>query len=185
MHEGILRRWRLGLLAVILMNGCSDIPFGLGDSEAEEEKVVTFVEQEQALPAYPRSEDLLPLDIDEADGAFDYAIDSRSLSTSADGIVRYTVVITSDSGVKNVLHEGIRCGAKQFKTFALGSDATAFQPLKNPLWREIRRKGIQLHYFELFTYYLCDTTQFPLKPKQIVQRLRYSDSIPASPNPYN
>ena len=46
-----------------------------------------------------------------------YAIDPQTLSISpADRVVRYVVVATSPSGVRNVFYEGIRCPSGQVKT---------------------------------------------------------------------
>ncbi|MEW6353149.1 MAG: CNP1-like family protein [Pseudomonadota bacterium] len=131
-------------------------------------------ETQKSLPDYPKDEDLLSVDLTTTRSSFDYFIDAKNISTDEDEIVRYTLVITSESGAKNVLHEGIRCGLRKYKTYAYGSgDATTFQEVKEPVWKKIDRTGPGAFRNQLFSYYLCAENELPLTPRQIVERIKY------------
>ena len=47
-----------------------------------------------------------------------FGVDPATLSVGADGVVRYVVVASSDSGALNALHEGIRCASGEFRVYA-------------------------------------------------------------------
>ena len=81
-------------------------------------------EQRSSLPAYPADRDLVRFEVGPT-SAFDFFVDSTSVSVGKDGVVRYTLVARSPSGALNVSYEGIRCDARQRKLYAFGrSDKT-------------------------------------------------------------
>jgi len=132
------------------------------------------------LPAFPDETHLLEFPVDDPSQAFVYGIDPDSVAIGADGVVRYTVVLRSRSGARNVLFEGIRCENLQYKTYAHGLPDDRFQLLRDPVWQELPRSGTGRYRFELFTYYLCDPTHQPLSRHEIIRRL----SLPAHAQPH-
>lgn len=76
-----------------------------------------FKEVETALPAPPRDADLIPFEVSPA-GNFTFAVDGKSVAVGADGAVRYTVVITGASGMRNVSFEAVRCDTFERKMYA-------------------------------------------------------------------
>ncbi|MDR3379164.1 CNP1-like family protein [Cupriavidus basilensis] len=76
-----------------------------------------FREVEVALPAPPQEADLIPFEVSPA-GNFTFAVDGKSVIVGADGAVRYTVVITGASGMRNVSFEAVRCDTFERKMYA-------------------------------------------------------------------
>ncbi len=130
-------------------------------------------EQQVALPSFPGTSGLIPLQVDNQH--FEYFIDPKSVSVGAhDGVVRYTLVAQSSDGVRNVFYEGIRCGNYgQYKTYAFGTGKGPFQPMTGAEWRLIRPKVADGFRFTLFRYYFCNGTGVAGTAKEIVNRLKY------------
>ncbi|MCW5605336.1 MAG: hypothetical protein KIT18_12415, partial [Burkholderiales bacterium] len=59
------------------------------------------------IPAYPKSENLLPFDAGSAT-SHRFFIDAASISVGEDGVIRYTLMIRTAGGATNVSFEGIR-----------------------------------------------------------------------------
>lgn len=134
-------------------------------------------ETSQALPAYPQDADLIALDVQMRDAAFEFLVDGKSLVTSDDGVVHFTSVIRSDSGAKNVLREGLRCGYAQFKVYAYGQPDASFQPAREAEWKYIPSNGTNSWRNQLLPY-MCDYNLRPLQPKQILSRIGNPSLIP-------
>lgn len=66
-----------------------------------------------------------------------YGVDPASISISkTDSIVRYVMVATSASGVRNVIYEGLRCATGEFKVYARQTGGK-WQPVTSPEWRSV------------------------------------------------
>jgi hypothetical protein len=83
----------------------------------DENKAPPKEESALALPAPPKSDDLLRYTVG-AGASMTFAIDAKSVSVGDDQIVRYSSVITSTSGAINISYEGIRCKTVERKLFA-------------------------------------------------------------------
>jgi CNP1-like family len=105
------------------------------------------------LPAYPKADGLVEFFVSGA-ASFRFFIDPASLSVESDGVVRYTLVARSPSGVANISYEGIRCekGA-DYRVFALGSDGR--WSVRDSEWRPIEPRAIQRWHNELYRRYFC------------------------------
>ncbi len=145
--------------------------------EYEFDEPEPWKETVKAMPDYPQEKNLVPVDVQKVNTSFKFFIDSKSVSTSDDNVVTYTVVIRSDSGAENVLHEGLRCGFEEYKLYAYGTSDASFYINKAPQWQNIPRNGTNAYRSELVDY-MCDTNLLPLKPKQILDRIRYPGNIP-------
>src|SRR5580692_1571868 len=98
-----------------------------------------FVEQKDvAPPPLPDYQALLPFEVSKGT-SLTFAIDPKSLSIGTDGVVRYTVVITSPAGARNVRYEGIRCGDGQmWKMYAaIDEDGAAWDIDTTTDWEKI------------------------------------------------
>lgn len=166
-------------LGLLLAGGCSTFK----SPPADNDKVTDSKREtgEKVLPAYPRADNLLKLTLEGEATPLSYAIDSQSLSTSEGGVVSYTIIVTSEGGAENILHEGIHCIGKEYMTYAYGAGGPRFQPVREPIWRRIENRGPASTRYrrELFSYYLCDGDHLPLKPEEIVGRLKRPESIPS------
>jgi hypothetical protein len=127
-------------------------------------------EQRITLPPYPSVDDLVEVDMMLTRFPFSVWIDTRSLAIGEDRVLRYTVVLRSESGAENVIHEGIRCSLGQVKRYAYGRNGE-FRPVQGVDWRFIRRQGQDRYRAALREDYFC-----PLpgrnRVEQLVQRLK-------------
>jgi len=88
----------------LLMDPFNDKPF--------KEDAVTF-------PAPPVDRDAVPFDVGGRDESpLRFAIDPKSVSIGKDNVVRYTVLITSKTGARNVNYEGLRCDTAERRIYA-------------------------------------------------------------------
>ncbi len=121
------------------------------------------------LPPYPEDGDLIEFEVDAGNPRFEYFLDEKSLSVGEDEVVRYTLVVRSNTGAKNIFYEGIRCGAKQYKTYAYGSKGK-FRESRNPQWRPIRSGGLMPYRADLLDHYLCRDA-FPRTPEGAIDAI--------------
>ena len=155
----------------------------LAASEIELEEPAPWKESPQGLPGYPQQDDLIEFKIDGPDANFEYRIDSKSLVSAEDGVVRYTVMLTSGSGVLNVLREGVRCSTKEYKTYGYGTPEGKMEPLKETDWKKITQSGPARFRRDLLNYYLCDAQRVPVQPAQIIERLKHPPGGPSMHGP--
>ncbi len=134
-------------------------------------------EQTAALPAYPADADLLPFRIDQPALSQTFNIDSKSLSIGTDGVVRYSVVIVSNSGARNVLFEGMRCSTREFRTYAYGEAAHSFHPAQNDKWQPVSHYGWGGFRALLLSDYLCDRQLSPYTLHEIKHRLSHPQTV--------
>lgn len=134
-------------------------------------------EQATALPAYPADADLLPFRVDQPALSQIFNIDAGSLSVGADGVVRYSVVIVSNSGARNVLFEGLRCATREFRTYAYGQAGQDFRPAQSDKWQPVSQVGWGGFRAVLLRDYLCDGHLSPYHPNEIKYRLSHSQAV--------
>jgi len=118
---------------------------------AEEER--RWREVDFMLPQYPKAADLVEFDVSAARD-FRFFIDATSLSVGKDGVVRYTLVARSASGVENVSYEGIRCKSGTVRAYAFGQGGGRWSG-RGTAWRQIERKQAQGWHFALWRDYFC------------------------------
>ncbi|MEY6432588.1 CNP1-like family protein [Thioalkalicoccus limnaeus] len=112
------------------------------------------------LPPWPAEADLIRFPVDGPDRGFHFAIDGRNLAIGDDGVVRYTLVAESASGVRNVSFEGIRCTPRgQHRIYAYGSGGR-FHPVAGSDWQPISATGPDGYRYDLWRTYLCVFRQF-------------------------
>ena len=122
-----------------------------GFDDAYEEK--TWSEIEVQLPAFPEQGKLIQFQVG---AVFDtkYMIDGESLSVGADGVLRYTVVVESSAGARNISYEGMRCATSERRFYAFGQPDKMWSKAKSNQWVKIRGTTNN-HHVELFTAYFC------------------------------
>jgi hypothetical protein len=134
-------------------------------------------EQAAAVPAYPADADLLPFSVDQPTLSQTFNIDSKSLSVGVDGVVRYSVVIVSSSGARNVLFEGLRCATREFRTYAYGEATHNFHPAQSDKWQSVSHYGWGGFRAVLLRDYLCDQHLSPYHLNEIKHRLSHPQSV--------
>lgn len=102
-----------------------------------------------------------------------YAIDPQTLSISpTDRVVRYVVVATSPSGVRNVFYEGIRCPSGQVKTYARHSEGR-WHMSSDPQWQDMAGRPSR-HAWQLARQGACDSGGTPSQAQDVLRALRQS-----------
>ena len=127
-------------------------------------------EQNAVLPAYPRDGNLVEVALDHPEVTYRVFLDRKALSSDEDGVVRYTAVLESPAGARNVIYEGIRCSKGSYKQYAFGGNG-AMDPVPDPRWHSLPQYGEGLYRRVLAEYYLCNASRSPLKVRQILGRV--------------
>jgi len=177
---------RAGLLlavACLALAGCKTTGKGMPEEEqkADDSGWVNpfedrpFKEGQTTLPAPPQDADLIPFSVnDSAD--FRFAVDPKSLSLGDDRVVRYTVVITSAGGGRNVSFEGLRCDAFERRIYAtLPKGATEWVPNmgeERDLWMRMQTRQRNAYAATLARDYFCDGRTVAGKPDKIIRDLK-------------
>ncbi|MBC3885469.1 CNP1-like family protein [Undibacterium griseum] len=135
------------------------------DDEASKEWLETALQ----LPAAPTAENLITF---YNSGSQSFAVDRLSLSVAKDGTVRYTLIATSSSGVKNTSYEAIRCETYEKKLYAFGRTDGTWSASRRQVWDRISNTGANKQHHVLFTEYFCDGTTLAGKAPELLDRLQ-------------
>ena len=128
-------------------------------------------ESELALPSPAQKSNLLPFYVSPTT-TMDFSIDAKSLSVTPDGIVRFTLVITSKTGASNISYEGIRCKTAERKLYATGRPDGSWNTLQDTEWRRISSSGTNSYQAALMRDFFCDGEAVAGKAAVIVERIR-------------
>ena len=126
------------------------------------------------LPALPQAgAKLLPFDVSN-DTPLKFAIDPASLTVGTDGVVRYTIVITSPTGARNVNYEGIRCDTYEWRLYAsLDADHNGWDQTVANDWSRIENGTLNAYHATLYQDYFCANKLPVAKAPKIIENLRY------------
>jgi hypothetical protein len=87
-----------------------------------------------------------------------YGVDPASISvTKTDSVVRYVVVATSASGVRNVMYEGLHCETGQMKTYARQFSGK-WEQTTNPQWQSVFGNMPSTHALAFAKAGACDNS---------------------------
>ena len=150
------------LLLGMLIAACSSPTGPAVDREAEKRKSFTreevpgpqWQEAEIVLPAFPREEDLVEVQI-SGPRTFTFLVDANSVSVGEDGIVRYSLIARSSAGAENVSFEGMRCETNQYKAYAFGSQDRTWSRVGGDNWFPIMEQQTNNYRVALARYYFC------------------------------
>jgi len=110
-------------------------------------------EIEVQLPVFPEQGNLVQFQVGAVSDT-KFMIDGASLSVGSDGVLRYTVVVESSSGARNISYEGMRCATAERRYYAFGQPDKTWSKAKSNQWVRIRGTTNN-HHVELFTTYFC------------------------------
>lgn len=174
--------WSFATAVLVSLAGASPAAFAQKEFVDEEPARILTKDRDHrqeegapVLPPVPRDRDLVPLDSAAIGTRYDYFIDPTSVSLGGDKITRYTIVVQSDSGVRNVFYEGIRCETDEAKTYAYVSQKGQFEPLAQTSWKKILDAGAYAYRKQLLDRYVCDQRGWPLNEKQVRKRIAQND----------
>lgn len=127
---------------------------GVFASSDEEEVVKAWEELAIRLPASPRQQDLLGFYV-SAVTVNRFFIDPASVSVGGDGVVRYTLVVTTPAGARNVSYEGMRCDTRERRLYAFGRLDGSWSEARMSRWEPVRESSGNRHHAALFQEYFC------------------------------
>jgi len=144
-----MRYFRNALLLLFALSACP--AFADSDDEYESQ---AWKELEVPLPDAPKQKDLVPF---YASAATDnrFFVDASTLSVSADGVVRYVLVVVSPQGVRNVTFEGMRCETRERRIYASGRSDGSWSKARKNEWSRIEDEAANRHHAALSLEYFC------------------------------
>jgi hypothetical protein len=128
------------------------------------------------LPPLPAPEDMVELFV-SATATQTFAVDAKSVSVGADGVVRYTLVAVSQGGVRNVSYEGIRCQSFEKKLYAFGHADGTWSRSRSDQWQRIRSNAANRQHAALAKDYFCDGLMVAGSGADIVRRLKAGQAL--------
>ncbi|MQY52263.1 CNP1-like family protein [Rhodocyclus gracilis] len=149
-------RWRAGFLLSASLSICCAVCPSLSPAADfdDDYDVKVWEEIEAKLPAPPKDSSLIAFFV-SASSANRFQVDGDSISVGADGVIRYTLVVTSASGVRNVSYEGIRCETAERRLYAFGRADGAWSKARGNMWVKIQNSSLNRQHAALFTEYFC------------------------------
>jgi hypothetical protein len=123
------------------------------DPDAEE--ATPWVELAANLPAAPKPESLVAIDLGPATSRR-IQVDRDSVSVGADGVVRYSVLIQSEGGARTLNYEGMRCESGEWKIYAFGRADGQWSENRYPRWSVVKDRETGGYHRELFYHYFCN-----------------------------
>jgi hypothetical protein len=134
---------------------------------------------EVQLPAFPESENLIPFRVGAVYDA-QFFVDEKSISVGQDEEIRYSLVVVSRAGARNVSYEGMRCATGERRTYAFGRADGTWSNARNSRWRGIGGGSNSRHY-ALFADYFCAIGRPAIREPQDAIRVLRSGDRPAEP----
>lgn len=166
---------RAGVMAILAVTALGAFAQSKFDEDFDDQDKL-WEEIAVQLPAAPKPENLIPFYV-SATSSQQFAIDTDSLTVGADGVVRYTVVTTSQAGAKNVSYEGIRCQSYERKLYAFGRSDGSWSRSRRNEWERISGNAANRYHAALFKDYFCNGTTVAGNARDIVDRMRHNKSL--------
>lgn len=120
----------------------------------EDYEIKTWQEVAVQLPAAPKEENLLPFYVSAATD-HRFLVDTASISVGSDGVVRYTLIVLTSGGARNVSFEGMRCETRESRVYAFGRADGAWSKSRSNQWRTVRQLDVNRHHAALFLDHFC------------------------------
>lgn len=133
------------------------------------------------MPAAPQQADLVAFYV-SATATQSFAIDVRSLSLGQDGVIRYTLVATSDAGARNVSYEGIRCATYERKLYAFGRSDGSWSRSRRDQWERIQSSPANRQHAALAKDFFCMEKTIAGTAEDIVRRIRRGETLAPQSN---
>ncbi|WJF89909.1 CNP1-like family protein [Paraburkholderia bonniea] len=163
--------------AAALLAGCASKPSNKDDSAFTYllDRPSNWVENKlEGLPPLPQANNLQPFNVSQ-NTRLQFSLDTQSLSVGTDGVVRYTVVITSPAGARNVNYEGIRCDTYSWRLYAgLDADHSGWDQTVANDWTRIENGELNAYHAALYQDYFCASKMPVGSAKQIIENMRYN-----------
>lgn len=169
------------LAAATVVTGCSHEPAKPKAASKADDGVFTYLldrpsqwteNKVETLPPFPSPAGLLAFDVSQ-NTPLKFAVDANSISVGSDGVVRYSVVVTSPSGARNVNYEGIRCDTYEWRQYAgLNADHDGWDRSVATRWRRIENGDLNAYQSALYRDFFC-ANKMPAAPaRTIINNIR-------------
>ena len=140
------------------------------EEDTENQKKV-WQETAITLPTAPQITDLLPFEV-ATTVTQTFAIDAKSLTIGADGVIRYTLVAQSQSGAKSTSYEGIRCQTFEKKLYSFGHKDGSWSLSRRDQWEPIMGSAINRAHVALAQDYFCQNKTSAGDAAAILDRIK-------------
>jgi hypothetical protein len=127
--------------------------------EYDESLEKPWQESQPAMQALPADANLLRAEVDRLPPGLQLYIDGSSLTLDEnDGVLRFWLVLKSDSGAYNATYEGLRCETSQYKVYAYGNPSREpkVRAAPQPEWKDFRGYNLINYRDELAKTLLCN-----------------------------
>ena len=153
------------------------LAFGAGDTARAQGFFEEKSWKESEAPAPPSVDFTKLIAFNMAPGlGLAYGVDPASVKISkSDSLVRYVMVATSATGVRNVMYEAIRCSTAEFKTYARYSSDGQWRLVENPEWRSMLNNMQSKHALQFARAGACDAGTPVSSVAELVNKLKYFD----------
>lgn len=128
------------------------------------------------LPVVPKPDNLVRFYVSPT-ATQSFAIDTSSLTVGQDGVIRYTLVATSEAGAKSISYEGIRCATYERKLYAFGQPDGSWSRSRRDQWEKIQTHANNRQHAALAKDYFCLEKTIAGKAEDMVERLRYNKTL--------
>ena len=113
-----------------------------------------WTEEAVELPAFPKDADLVEFPARSPATARFY-VDASTIAIGKDNVVRYSLVIKTNSGAQNVSFEGIRCSTSEYKIYATGRADGQWVKSRLGVWRPVENKTVNAYHASLNRDFFC------------------------------
>ena len=161
-----MRGW-LALALILPLVAAAQTP-GFGEGRGERSRKG---EAQVSPPPYPKPENYLPFQVNTA-VSFEFFVDAKSISVSADGVIRYTVIAKSSAGALNISFEGMRCAERTFRVYAFGRTGNTWLEVRNSRWEPILGEARSAQRAVLYRDFFCPMTGNIVTAEQGVRALK-------------
>ncbi|HEV3104287.1 MAG TPA: CNP1-like family protein [Trinickia sp.] len=160
----------------VLLSACSHAPTNKDDDGAFTyllDRKSNWTENKvDTLPPLPQASNLIAFDV-SLNTPLKFFVDAKSLTVDTDGIVRYSVVVTSPSGARNVNYEGIRCDTYEWRLYAgLNASHDGWDRTVENDWQRIENGDLNAYHASLYQDYFCENKMPTGSTKSIVDNMR-------------
>ncbi len=147
----------------------------------DEEEEKPWKEAEVGLPDFTSDENLIPFQVGVR---FDtgFFIDGNSVSVGSDGVIRFTLIVHSSAGARNISYEGVRCDTGERRFYAAGRLDKTWAKARGKRWIKING-GWNNHYAELYANYFCTVGAATLMDAESVRAVLRKGGNPRESGP--
>ncbi|MBN3724486.1 hypothetical protein G3N92_09850 [Burkholderia sp. Ac-20379] len=173
------------LAAVAVLAGCAHSKTQSQPSNKDDSTFVYLLDRHptwqenkvDTLPPLPQASNLIPFEVSQ-NTPLQFSVDDKSLTVGTDGIVRYTSVITSPAGARNVTYEAIRCDTYEWRQYAaLNADHNGWDRTVETDWTRIENGNLNAYRAALYQDYFCSNKMPATTTKGILENLHAHRTI--------